>query len=135
MRKHSIAMLLGGSLSIAGCAAPQGSMVSEDEQNNLDPVICYEAKHCDAMWQRAQIWVINNAGYKIQIANDTVIQTYGPLRGDSYGLAFTVTKAPRGKGFFEIDSRASCGSNAGCSQHPKKERAALHVHLKATPSE
>lgn len=122
-------------LALAGCVAQQGHELSVEEQNNLDPVVCYEAKHCDAMWQRAQIWVIKNAGYKIQIANETVIQTYGPLRGDSYGLAFTVTKEPRGKGFFEIDSRASCGSSSGCAQHPKKERAALHVYLKSTPGE
>ena len=128
-----IALVLCAALT--GCALPPPQQLSADEQNALEPVICYEAKHCDAMWGRAQIWVANNAGYKIQLANDSVIQTHGPFRGDVFGLAFTVTKSPRGKGFYEIDSRAACGSTTTCAPDPKKERAALHMHLKATPAE
>lgn len=120
---------------LAGCAAPQQPTLSEEEQNSLEPVICHGQKHCDAMWQRAQIWVLNNSAYKIQIANEAVIQTYGPFKDQAFGLAFTVTKAPRGNGFYEIDSRAGCGSWVGCAPNPNKEKAALHMHLKATPGE
>ena len=129
MRNFALIVLLS---ALAGCTIPQEPPLSADEQNALDPVECKGAQQCGAMWQRAQVWVVNNAGYKIQIANDAVIQTFNPIQ-PSVALAFTVTKEPKGNDVFEINSRAGCANQFVCRPLPNRARAALHRYLRQTP--
>lgn len=73
-----IRILLGAALfaTLSGCAVSQLTPAQLQEAN--DPLICSGKEECDLFWQRAQIYIANHSFWKIQIANDVVIQTYGP---------------------------------------------------------
>jgi hypothetical protein len=91
---------------MAGCAAPGQDYLP-------DPVLCVSAAQCSAMWSRAQVFVTQRSGYRLQIVSDSVIQTFGPMRGD-VGLAFTVTQEHATDGSGVIRMRAMCGNMFGC---------------------
>lgn len=118
-------------ISLSGCALPQHQL-TPDDLLQLAPVRCETADQCGKMWQRAQLWVAKNAGFKIQIANDVVIETFNPSK-DSTWLAFTVYKEPVGGGAYLINSRAACDNFIGCFPPPDKGRAALHRYIRDTP--
>jgi len=73
--------------------------------------VCDGEADCEAKWNAAQLWVAKNAGYKIQIATEVLIETYNSTAGGS-GLAASVTKEPIGDGRFAIIANLSGGSLA-----------------------
>ncbi len=60
-----------------------------------------------------QAWVATNSRWRIQTANDTLIQTFGP-GNSSTDLAYTLVRVPRGDGTAEISVRAGCANIFGC---------------------
>lgn len=72
------------------------------------------------MWQKAQLWVAKNSGWKIQLSNDVIIQTFGP--GDSTNVAYTITKEPLSQDTYKIVMEASCGNMFGCVPKSPTER-------------
>ena len=51
------------------------------------------AARCDDMWRDAQAWIAQNSAYRIRLANDVVIETFGPLKsGPVRGLAYKLVK-------------------------------------------
>ncbi len=79
---------------------------------NQQTIGCKDKADCDSKWSKAQVWLVNNSGWKIQIANDVVLQTYGP--GDSTRAAFTLTKSTNADGSGSINASAACGNIFGC---------------------
>lgn len=77
------------------------------------PLICSNKAECDIYWQRAQVWVGNNSGYRIQTVTDSIIQTYGPM-GQKVELAFNVSKNPGNDGSARIMIAAACDNMFGC---------------------
>lgn len=117
--------------ALTGCAIPNQTLTSEELQQ-LNPVRCEGADQCGKMWQRAQLWIAKNSAYKVQLANDVVIETYSPREHDPH-LGFTVYKEPDGGSAYMINSRAGCRNMFGCQPHPNKGRAALHRYIRETP--
>jgi hypothetical protein len=91
------------------------------EYTNSIPT-CEGADDCKAKWDAAQLWVVKNAGYKIQTATDVVIETYNPTES-GVELAARVTKEPLGGGKYKILVRLWCNNIFGCS--PNAHQAAL----------
>lgn len=65
------------------------------------------------MWEMAQLWVVKNAGYKIQTATNVLIQTYNAT-GSRVELAATVTKEPLGQGRYKIVAQLWCDNIFVC---------------------
>jgi hypothetical protein len=82
-----------------------------------EPVLCTSKTQCDLYWQRAQAWVANNSGYRIQTATDIVIETYGPVSTQT-GLAFRITKVPDDKDGARIYVLPGCANVFGCTPTP-----------------
>jgi PDZ domain len=109
-------------LVLAGCAnEPSPGFIAfqqkipELQQKFVNTIpICNDAGDCAAKWGAAQLWVIHNAGYKIQTTTTNLIETYGPLDGASgwKRIAVRVTKEPIGGDKYRITPLIVCGSFA-----------------------
>ena len=113
MKKYFL--LLGLSFILAGCATQQGASLSPTDRAELDvPLYCEGESECNSMWERAMFFVSSNAGYKMQIANDILIETYNPTQYNTK-LAMRVTKEPLGNGNYHIVTTAWCNNVFGCT--------------------
>lgn len=62
-----------------------------------ESVLCTEStqphvlNNCDEVWNRAQAWVAIHSGYRIRMATNVVIETYGPLQMGR-GLAYKIVR-------------------------------------------
>ena len=109
-----IAIAIAGLTGLAGCSGMQRAPVNGIDQVLADqPLICEGASQCSDMWRRAQFYVAQNAGYKIQTATDVVIQTYNPP-DYSTTWAYKLTREPLGGGRERIWVAASCGQFGIC---------------------
>lgn len=82
-------------LILVGCAATPDNPAANAEA--AEPLLCHGKDQCELYWQRAQLFVANNSAYRIRMANDTLIETYGPF-GAKVDLAYRITKVPEGDG-------------------------------------
>ena len=100
---------------LTGCAT--GSKLTPEQKSLAnEPLLCSTKQDCDFMWQRAQSWVANNSHFRIQVATDTLIQTFGPS-ADAY-FAFTITKELNREGGARIMIAPQCGNMFGCVTDP-----------------
>lgn len=98
---------------LSACASPP--KLDANLAGELDrPLYCEGEQQCREMWERAMFFVSNYAAYKIQIANDSLIQTYNPEQY-SPRLAYKVSKEPLGGGRYQIWTNAYCANAFGCS--------------------
>ena len=99
---------------LAGCAAPRPRTEAV-----LPPpaprLVCHGADECNFVWRRAQAWVADNAGFKIQVATDSVIATYNAPVYPT-GWAFQVRRVPMTRDSDQIELRANCGEVPLCSR-------------------
>lgn len=117
-------LVLGGLLS--GC----GTFYKPTAQAGVD---C-EGARCDRIWQRAQTWLALRSQYRIQIANDAVIQTYGPHEHIHDAVAYTVTKLPQANGKTLISIHGQCYPTIyGCVYDPAPLTNQLYDELNALP--
>ena len=70
------------------------------------------------MWDAAQLWVVQNSGYRLQTTTDVVIQTFGPI-DYSTDLAAQVTKEPNGNNRYRIIVSLYCANLLGCFPNPR----------------
>lgn len=93
--------------------------VSEAKKAQYDASIptCTGEADCKAKWEAAQLWVVHNAGWKIQTATDVLIETFNPPRGDTR-IAARVTKEPLGQGRYKLLIFTWCGNMFTCSVDP-----------------
>lgn len=100
---------------LGGCAtSPPGSNLPSELQTELNaPLYCNDDAECKVIWERATYFVTENAGFKLQIHNDTVIETYNPTDA-SPRLAFNITREPLGNGRYQIRTKAWCANMFGC---------------------
>lgn len=123
-------------ISITGCAREyvnpyldgEHSVKAGNTTESTIPVSCKNKADCDAKWQKAQAWVVTNGVWKIELSNDSIIQTHGPA--NSIDNAFTVTRMNNADGSGKIDIRARCGNLFGCTptkqEHERAFRNALN---------
>lgn len=77
------------------------------------PLTCEGADECGKLWRRAQIWVAENAGFKIQVATDAVIETYSaPAYSSKW--AMRLVRIPREGAKEELQLTLSCGQVPLC---------------------
>jgi hypothetical protein len=107
-----IALSIFFSLAVTGCVTPV--QLSEAQKLQLKPVACAGDDACKIAWQKAQLWLVKNSAYKLQTANDTLLQTFnGPAHTTE--ITYTVTKEPVTVGNYEIVMRAGCDNYLGCT--------------------
>ncbi|GAB7228177.1 hypothetical protein VrSk94_18620 [Vibrio rotiferianus] len=103
------------SLTVACQSTPE--LTSDLKQELETPLVCSGESECSLMWERATYFVSHNAGYKIQIHNNTLIETYNSV-DSSVKLAFKVSKEPLGDGKYRIWTKAWCANIISC--HPNE---------------
>lgn len=104
-------LLFNGCVPNAELEAEYNAKVAK--ATNTIPV-CNTKEDCDAKWEAAQLWIVHNAGYKIQTATSAVIETYNPAEYDT-AIAARVTKEPMGKGKYKLVLKTWCANLFGCS--------------------
>ena len=102
-------------LSLLACATPQQNKEYQLRYENSIPT-CNTEQSCKEKWSAAQAWVVSNCGMKIQLATDTIIETYNP--GTTMNLAARVIKEPLGNGRYRLTIRTWCGNVFGCQVKP-----------------
>ncbi|MCK7546155.1 hypothetical protein MLC59_18515 [Marinobacter bryozoorum] len=114
MKKFQLLGVVLATVYLGGCATNNQADLSPELQNELDkPLYCEGEADCKAVWERATFFVNNNAGFKLQIHNDTIIQTFNPTQ-NSPRLAFSISKEPLGDGRYQIWTKAWCANMFGC---------------------
>jgi hypothetical protein len=107
--KH-LAAIMCLTLLLSACASTQQAQWKRDAAQLLT---CSKGPDCEAKWDRALIWVQNNAEATIQIANETIITTRMPTNSSSAVISITKTEA--GPGTYAIHFRADCSWILGCT--------------------
>lgn len=129
--KLTLCMVAAAAL-FAGCAASPQMLAAQKAFRESIPV-CNGPVDCQAKWDAAQLWVVQNAGVKIQTATSVVIETYNSP-DSSPRLAVRVTKEPLGGGRYRIVVVTGCANIFGCQ--PNHIDAALDFNRQvgaATP--
>ena len=98
-------------------ASAQAQENKQIQKNLLSVPICESAEDCAAKWEAAQLWIVKNAGYKLQIVTDVLLETYGSR---DMSLAVRVTKEPIGGGKYKLVATIGCNNPFGCTTNPKK---------------
>jgi hypothetical protein len=110
-----ICLMMTSIFYLHGCAT-----VSQQQKQAWHETIpiCFTKADCDAKWAAARRWVQDNAGYKIQIYADDLIETYNPARNDPK-IAVSVAKNPlatssKGDKTYSIIVKVWCNNIFGC---------------------
>ncbi len=98
-------------LVLSACAAGPSPQTVAQFRSTIPT--CSGEADCKAKWEAAQLWIVHNAGFKIQTATDVLIETYNPT-GSSPSLAARVTKEPLGGGQYKIVVYVWCANMFGC---------------------
>ena len=111
-----MAWVLFGVCSCAGGGGPAG--LSKPAQ-----ITCQVGPDCDAKWARANKWLSESSGLKIETKKDSEIKTV-QSKGDSRVLVVTITKNATSKpGIYEISFVAGCPSQLSCLPPIAESRA------------
>ena len=97
--------------SLVACTSPQQEAAWRADAQR--PMTCAGADDCSVKWSRALEWVTDNSQFRLQIANDSLIQSAGPGDEDP-ASAFIVTKRSLGDGKYQIVFRSGCSNMIGC---------------------
>jgi hypothetical protein len=108
---------------LAGCATQPAVTADEIAEANV-PLTCDSDAQCTLYWRRAQAWVAINSRMKIQLATDTVIETYNPVNHDPV-YAFRFVRTPQSAGPERIMVYVACGNMIGCPE--PKERVVIRL--------
>lgn len=117
IRKRSHTMkrfLVAAAITLAGCAT-QPPPTAEERAAAEKPLICQGPEQCATYWQRATFYISTNSRFKIQTANENLIQTFTPTGGTT-SPGYMVTREPLGGGAFRLWVKVACDNMFGC--HP-----------------
>lgn len=108
MKSLVLVAMAGTMLSLAGCivAPPAVSPEKLAEIKNSTPV-CTDEADCKVKWEAAQLWIVHNAGFKLQTTTSVILETFNPIQ-NTPNIAVQVTKEPVGKGKYEIKAKIWC---------------------------
>jgi hypothetical protein len=105
---------------ICRCA---GSVGPEYDLSKPHQIMCEAGPDCDAKWARANTWVTENSGLKIQTKTDSQIKTVQST-ADSRILVVSITKNATSKpGVYEISFIGGCPSPLSCLPPIAESRA------------
>lgn len=112
MRQH---LMIVAALFLSGCAsAPTPEQDAAMRRDSAREVTCAGQDECAVKWGRAVAWILDNSAYRIQMQNEDMIQTAGPMP-DRVELALVVNKVPLGNGRYRFELRGGCDNMFGCS--------------------
>lgn len=117
--------------ALSGCAMmkpPQAS--SDDIAKAAEQLICEGQDQCSMYWKRAQLWVVQTSRMKLQIATDTILETYNPPSG-SFTRGYRISKEPFGGNKERIRITTWCGNMFGCLDANETQAAAFKTYVKA----
>ena len=117
-------------MATAACTT-QGQVDPDTMQIATTPLTCSNKAQCELWWQRAQTWVASHSTYKIETANDSLIQTAGP-DGGKRALAYQITRAANPDGTATIGFSAHCDSSLGCKPNPWEAGADFKQYVRGT---
>jgi hypothetical protein len=60
---------------LSGCATGSSPELAKMDALNKSIPVCDGEVDCKAKWEAAQLWVVHNAAYKIQIMSDGVCKS------------------------------------------------------------
>ena len=122
---------LAAAACLFGCAARQPpSMTATEVAEYNNPVECTGAEECALLWRRAQAWVAQNSGFKIQVATEMVLETFS---APNYSMrwAFRAVRQPMGKNSERIIIEPSCGQAPLCTRSRDSLVAAFNAYVRA----
>jgi hypothetical protein len=106
-----------GTCSCAGSVGPEYNLSKPTQ------IMCEAGADCDAKWARANTWVTENSGLKIQTKTESQIKTVQST-ADSRILVVTITKNATSKpGVYEISFIGGCPSPLSCRPPIAESRA------------
>jgi hypothetical protein len=98
---------------LSGCAGNSAEIQAKRAELERTTPICIDEADCTAKWEAAQLWIVHNAGYKLQTVTNVLLQTYNAAP-NSPSLAVQATKEPMGGGKYKIAVSVSCSNMFGC---------------------
>jgi len=92
----------------SGCAT--GPQMTYHHAAASPALPCASQAACDAAWANLQVWISQHSTWRIRMANETLIETFGPSKtGYSGGeLAFSATRLRNADGSGSISIRTAC---------------------------
>ena len=102
-------------VAVVGCATRKEPLSDYDLAELAEPLECKGVVECGRLWRKAQAWVVQNAGYKIQSATDAYLQTYN-AQSYSSNWAMQLTRMPIGPDTERINLDPSCGPTPLCKE-------------------
>ena len=117
-------------VATAACST-QGQVDPDVMQIATAPLTCSNKAECELWWQRAQTWVASHSTYKIETANDSLIQTTGP-DGGKRALAYQITRTANPDGTATIGFSAHCDGSLGCKPNPWQAGADFKQYVRGT---
>lgn len=106
-------------LAVSGCAAPYRQITPPPtEADMIDfklPLHCKSKEQCDRWWRTAQVWAVKNAGFKVQVATDAILQTFNATPGVA-GYSVQISRAPEPTGGEVFEIEAKCGWPGHCDR-------------------
>lgn len=91
-------------------------------------VICKDKAACSKIFALAQIYVRERADQKIQVATDTIIETYNPTEGGDVGI--TVIKMPRAGTVEVVKITPSCKEDKHFEKSCRLKRTSIYRGFK-----
>lgn len=125
MKKIIVSML--AVISFSGCATMSPETRAKLDSIASEPAPTCSGQLCQEMWSRAQIWITKNAAMKLQIATDSVLQTFGPGTNPFYQM--TATKEALGEGKYRIQMDLACGNIFGCMSKSEDVKNIFHHYV------
>lgn len=122
----TLILLVVAVVALSGCAGMRQQQAERQRMLDSTTPHCNNEQECKEKWSAAQVWVSRNVPMKIQVATDSIIETFGSTQHNSVALAASVTKEPIGGGRYKITIRTGCYNPFGCS--PDAYQAALNFH-------
>ena len=91
-------------------------------------IVCKDKTTCNKIFSLAQIYVQQNADQKIQVATDTIIETYNPTEGGK--VAITVIKMPRAGTVEVVKITPSCKEENFFERSCRLKRTSIYQGFK-----
>jgi len=114
MKTASIVALMLVSAGVTSCAiAPTPALQQKRAEIVRTTPVCVDTQDCKVKWDAAQLWIVKNAGYKLQTVTDVLLQTYNPT-GSTTDIGVQATKEPMGSGHYQIVVKVWCDNMFGC---------------------
>ncbi len=119
-------LLIASALLLLGCGSVQPTPQLAPAKSMGDGYVC-KGSACKDDWTKTQLWVSKHSLKKIQISNDSLIQTYTPRTAGDYLFAFTATKEPLGNNTYKI--KIEVADNVHSRTDPREIEKAFYYYL------